>query len=158
MLHHHQHGRAREENREGCAHRAAVLPHAQQIPKPASTQGHAVPTASHSLSILKVFKYSVQHHKQFARCFGLSANSRKGNSGLLQPVAAPHYFSPCLGCHQSTAGTHAPLDILKKTSFYSHCVVWEWIATVCERVSRLSWVILRDSLSFSNVEHKGSNF
>lgn len=47
----------------------------------------------------------------------LSASSRKGNSGFLQSVAAPHYFSPCLGCPQSKVGTHAPLDALGKACF-----------------------------------------
>ena len=76
-----------------------------------------VPNRIQLLPIFKVFKYSLQHHKQFARCFSLSASSRKGNSRLLQPVAAPHYFSPCLGCPQSKAATHAPLGILEKSLF-----------------------------------------
>lgn len=109
------------------------------------------------LPIFKVFKYSLQHQKQFARCFGLSASSRKGNSGLLQPVAVSHYFSPCLGCPQSKAGTHAPLDILEKACFYPYPIVWKWIATVCEPVSKLSWFILHESYSSSNVEDGGSN-
>ena len=113
MPYQHQHCRARE-NRKVGVRRATVLPHAPQILKPASTQQRAIPTALDDFSIFKVFKYSLQHHKQFFRCFGLSASSRKGNSGLLQPMAVPYYFSPCLGCPPNKLGTRTPLDTLEK--------------------------------------------
>lgn len=117
-----------------------------------------VPDSIQLFSVFKVFKCSLQHHKQLARCFGLSASSRKSNSGLLQPMVAPHYFSPCPDCPQSKVGTHASPDILEKACLYWYPVVWQWIATLCESVSRLSWVILHDSYSFSNAEHEGPIF
>lgn len=107
------------------------------------------PGAFTSFSTFKVLKHSLQHHKQFAGCFGLRASSRKDNSRLLQPMAALHCFSLCLGCPKSKAGTSAPSDVLEKACFYPYPIVSKWIATVCEPISRLSWVILNDSHCFS---------
>lgn len=78
----------------------------------------------------------------------MKCKQQKGQIWTSPACGCPTLFFLMSWLPSKKAGTASPPDIQEKSSFYSYCVVWEWIVSAS---------ILHDSYALSNVDCEGSN-